>query len=491
MVTLAHLRRYLQLLDEITRDLPAAMPVSADVVTWIERVTAALESHDHLVDAPSIDDTDRARIVRELGLAFDDYRTTIYATGPATPTPLDPETLRRLLRASIRHLDDSLRAAHRPDGLYDAYNLVAFSEGGARASVSRLPAMLEGQVAAISSGLLDVDQVVALLHTMYESDLYRDDVDSFVLYPARTRPPFLERNQVPSEAVESNGLLAALIAADNDVVITRDVDGSYHFNADFKNASDLSRTLASLSDTAFEQLADAHGPAVLDLYEQVFDHHAFTGRSSTMFAYEGIGSVYWHMVAKLLVAVQESILGAPAATDAASLGELVRLYDRVRNGLGFNRTAAQYGAFPTDPYSHTPAHAGAQQPGMTGQVKEELLTRWAELGLVIRRGSVQFTPTLIANREFRTAPGTLSYLDVAGRSRVVEVPSGSAAFTLCRVPVVVHASGDGSKIMVTYDDSGRREIEGPSLDPDASRQIFEHTGRVTRLDVHIPRQAIR
>ena len=135
-----------------------------------------------------------------------------------------------------------------------------------------------------------------------------------------------------------------------------------------------------MSGTEFEQLADAHGPATLDLYEQVFNHHAFTGRSSTMFAYEGIGSVYWHMVAKLLVAVQEVILEGPAATDAASLRELVRLYDRVRDGLGFNRSAAQYGAFPTDPYSHTPAHAGAQQPGMTGQVKEELLTRWAELG---------------------------------------------------------------------------------------------------------------
>ena len=36
---------------------------------------------------------------------------------------------------------------------------------------------------------------------------------------------------------------------------------------------------------------------------------------------------------------------------------------------------------PTDPYSHTPGFAGVQQPGMTGQVKEEILTRWGELGL--------------------------------------------------------------------------------------------------------------
>ena len=491
MVTLAHLRRYLQLLDEVTDDLADAMPVSAEVITWIEQVTAALESHDHLVGATSIDDTDRARIVRELGLAFERYRTMLQAAGPSAPASLEPETLRRLLRTSIRHLDDSLEAARRSDGLYDAYNLVAFSDGGTRASVRHLQEMLEGQVAAISSGSLDVDQVVALLHTMYESDLYRRDVDSFVLYPARTRPPFLERNQVPTDAVESNALLAALIEAGDDALITRDVNNSYHFNADFKNASDLSLALASLSGTEFEQLARLHGPATLDLYEQVFHHHAFTGRSSTMFAYEGIGSVYWHMVAKLLVAVQEVILEAPAATNAASLGELVRLYDRVRDGLGFNRSAAQYGAFPTDPYSHTPAHAGAQQPGMTGQVKEELLTRWAELGLVVSRGSVKFTPALIASREFRAEAGELSYLDVAGGSRSLEVPAGSVAFTLCRVPVVVHASGTGWRIMIAYSDSDRREVETSSLDAETSRQIFEHTGQVTRLDVFMPRQEIR
>jgi hypothetical protein len=58
---------------------------------------------------------------------------------------------------------------------------------------------------------------------------------------------------------------------------------------------------------------------------------------------------------------------------------LASQYRHVRAGLGFTRSAAAFGAFPTDPYSHTPAHAGRQQPGMTGQVKEEILTRFGEL----------------------------------------------------------------------------------------------------------------
>jgi len=490
MVTLAHLRRYLQLIDEITSDLEDAHLVSADVVAWVDQVVSVLETHEHVIGASSIDDGDRFEVVQGLGRAFDDYRSRLYAAGPTAPTPLAPATLRRLLQTSMRHLDDSLRAAHRPDGLYDAYNLVAFSEVGPRpqASVSRLPPMLEGQVAAISSGLLDVDQVVALVEAMYESDLYRDDVDSFVLYPARRRPPFLERNQVPVEAVESSPLLSALLAGDNDEIIARDVDGKYHFNADFKNAADLSAALESLTGTVFEPLATHHDDETLDLFERVFNHHEFTGRSSTMYAYEGIGSVYWHMVAKLLVAVQESILEAPPETAEDSLSELIRLYDRVRGGLGFNKTAVEYGAFPTDPYSHTPAHAGAQQPGMTGQVKEELLTRWAELGLIISQGSIRFSPLLLSDAEFRTEPGNLAYLDVNGRPCDLEVPAGAAALTVCRVPVIVHTTETESVIMITSGDGTQRERAGWSLDQETSRQIFDHSGNIAQLDLFVPRR---
>ena len=61
---------------------------------------------------------------------------------------------------------------------------------------------------------------------------------------------------------------------------------------------------------------------------------------------------------------------------------------RVRDGLGYRKDAAAHGAFATDPHSHTTAEGGAQQPGMTGQVKEELLTRWGELCLRVQGGRI-------------------------------------------------------------------------------------------------------
>jgi hypothetical protein len=132
-----------------------------------------------------------------------------------------------------------------------------------------------------------------------------------------------------------------------------------------------------------------------------------------MFAYEGLGCIYWHMVAKLLLAVQERIFEA-ADRQAPELPALKAFYRRVRDGLGYRKDAAAWGAFPADPYSHTPGEGGAQQPGMTGQVKEEILTRWGELGLRVRGGRVHFDPVLLD---------------------AVEVPAdGALSFTWARIP---------------------------------------------------------
>jgi len=75
------------------------------------------------------------------------------------------------------------------------------------------------------------------------------------------------------------------------------------------------------------------------------------------------------------------------------------------------------GAFPCDPYSHTPRRRGAQQPGMTGAVKEEVLARWGELGVQVRAGKLRFAPRLLHLTEFEAGPYRFDYVDVNGRDR--------------------------------------------------------------------------
>jgi hypothetical protein len=115
----------------------------------------------------------------------------------------------------------------------------------------------------------------------------------------------------------------------------------------------------------------------------------------------------------------------------------------VREGLGYRKSVSQYGAFPADPYSHTPAQRGAQQPGMTGQVKEEILTRWGELGLRVRQGRVRFDPVLLD---------------------AVEIPAdGALSFTWARVPYR-YRRGVATSLRVR-DAAGWRDCPDRSFDP--------------------------
>ena len=105
------------------------------------------------------------------------------------------------------------------------------------------------------------------------------------------------------------------------------------------------------------------------------------------------------------------------------------------DGLGVHKSPAAYGAFPVDPYSHTPGFAGVQQPGLTGQVKEDVITRRWQLGVRVRRGAIAFEPVVLGRDEFLREPETWSY-STGGPERVEDLPAGSLAFTLCGVPVV-------------------------------------------------------
>lgn len=152
---------------------------------------------------------------------------------------------------------------------------------------------------------------------------------------------------------------------------------------------------------------------LLETFEAIFDHKSFTGRSGTFFGYEGLGSIYWHMVSKLLLSVQETCLMAIEHKESeVTIGKLLDHYYEINEGIGIHKSPELYGAFPTDPYSHTPATKGAQQPGMTGQVKEDILSRFGELGVFVTEGKLGFNPRLLRVEEFLNIPKTFTYIDI-------------------------------------------------------------------------------
>ena len=189
----------------------------------------------------------------------------------------------------------------------------------------------------------------------------------------------------------------------------------------------------------------------------------------------------------MLLAIQENYFTARASgTDEGTCSRLAALYYDVRDGIGFNKTPSEYGAFPMDPYSHTPRHAGAQQPGMTGQVKEEVLTRFGELGVRVRDGIVHFEPGLLRAVEFSARPDSFRYLDVRGDWQEIALPAGALAFTWCQVPVVYRLmETDAPTLTLTFEYGMTEKLPALSLPESVSAELFLRSGHIRQIDVSL------
>jgi hypothetical protein len=460
-------------------------------------VAEALERHAGLLGGP-ISDRDRKLVLDSLGNVGSDYRAGLYAHGFAgDQTTLTVAELSAFCDVALRHIDHSIRANRRADGLYHAYNLMKVAGDGI--VIRRLYEMLEGQMAVLSSGALGTQESVLLLDALRSSPLYRADQNSYVLYPDRKLPGFFEKNNIPAEAIAKSKALAAMIERDDRRIVIQDTNGVAHFNAAFRNSGLLMEALAGRG------LPDEENAQILALYEEVFDHQSFTGRSGTFYKYEGLGCIYWHMVSKLLLAVQEVLDRAGCAGEDAEVVERLRShYYEIREGIGVHKPPELYGAIPTDPYSHTPGFAGVQQPGMTGQVKEDLITRLGEMGVAVKDGRLSFRRDLVSRDEFLVGPGTdrsvhaaqrrrlgteksvplrtFHFYDLDGEECSLDLDPGTMAFTTCQTPVVAHRSGP-QRIEITRAGGSRNIVEGLELDAGISAAIFERSGAVQRLDV--------
>ena len=483
MVTLYYMRRYVKFLLDMLNGDSGEFAISSEVASWLAHTAEALAELRRACGNGPIGDELRFQSLAALGGAASDFRELVYAGGfTGSTAELAIADVRRLLDDALVIIDQSIANNEGDDGLYHAYNIADFAEDAL--PVEHLYPMLEGQVAALSAGSIDAGKAADILEALFASAVYRQDQDSFMLYPDRELPGFLDRNRVSEQDALSIPLLRNMLDAGDDRLVLRDAEGNIRFNADFTNAADVRQMLDQLAAEYGDAVPDGT-TAILDLYESVFNHKAFTGRSGTMFGFEGLGSIYWHMVAKLLLAVEENYFDARASgADPKVLQRLGDFYYRIRAGIGFNKTPAEYGAFPTDPYSHTPKHAGARQPGMTGQVKEEVLTRFAELGVRVSNGEVTIDPSLLRAREFSPESRSFCYLDVSNEWRHFDVAASSLAFTWCQVPIVyILDDAAEARIVVELEDGSLSRFADFRLPADLCADIFERTGRIRQITV--------
>jgi hypothetical protein len=485
MVTLYYLRRFLNYFEGFIKEADFESSfISQELAVFYNAVNTTLKDHQDLLEG-SINDLQRKAILDGVSQPASDYRTRIYDHNfSGKKQEVSKSSLLEFVQVTLSYLDHSIDANKRQDGMYHAYNLMTVEDNG-DVSISYLSEMLEGQVAVLSSGYLTSVQALEVMNALKSSALFREDQYSYILYPNKDLPGFEEKNIIPKELVAKSDLLQKLLNDGNQQIIVEDKTGVYHFNATYNNVNSLKKSLKQMSQGIYGNLVVKEQRQLEKTFEAVFNHKAFTGRSGTFFGFEGLGSIYWHMVSKLLLAVQECCL--KAVNDGESdvvIGKMLEHYYEIQAGIGAHKSPELYGAVPTDPYSHTPATKGAQQPGMTGQVKEDILSRFGELGLVVKEGLVSFKPSLLRKQEFLKQATDFNYIGVDRKKQTIHVNAGSLAFTYCQVPVM-YTTSQQQGVQVTFTDGIVKTFDQLQLDKGTSEQLFQRTQEVQHIEVKI------
>jgi hypothetical protein len=482
MVTLYYLRRFLEFWsNHFSKSGTVEISISEEVKTLFDRIFTLFTDNTALIET-GFSDSDRRRFADSLGDAGGIYRDAVYGKSfSGRKISVQVKVLSEFTRLALGYMDQSIRVNKREDGLYHAYNLISFTDQGV--SIRHLYEMLEGQVAVLSSGYLSVEESLDVLNSLKWSNLFRRDQYSYLLYPDRQLPLFSQKNNIPGRKVKESKLLSKLIADSDSTILSKDDLGQFHFNGTFRNAAVLETALSHLDPAIYAHLLDNEKDKILAIYEGLFDHQSFTGRSGTFYGFEGLGSIYWHMVSKLLLAAQECYFkGVSEGADPIVLGKIKDHYFEIKAGIGLNKSPDLYGAFPTDPYSHTPANAGAQQPGMTGQVKEDYLSRMRELGIHIQDGEIVFRFSLLNPGELLHQESLFEYFNLRGEPQQIILKKGQLGFTFCQVPVVYMISPE-DKIVITSAGGHQLLIAGHTIGKEMSSKIFQRTGELIQIEV--------
>jgi hypothetical protein len=482
MVTLYYLRRFVNFFNSLLEKTDLiSVEISFELNEFFNDLHYALNNNKKVIDS-SISDQNRKKIVDLLGIAGSNFRNKIYDNGfSGTKSAIGIKEIKDFTRLLLKYIDHSIDSNKRKDKLYHAYNLLTIKKD--KISVSYLPEMLEGQVAVLSSGYLSSKENLEVLDALKSSQLFRDDQYSYILYPNKDLGLFLNKNTIPSFKVNGSKLLKELLNDGNQQIISKDCESSYHFNCDFNNVNGLISELKNLPEK-YTSLVKEEYNNILEVFEDVFNHKEFTGRSGTFFGYEGLGSIYWHMVSKLSLAVLETTKKAISEKDNVIIGRFFDHYFEILEGIGVNKSPELYGAFPTDPYSHTPAGKGAQQPGMTGQVKEDVISRFGELGVEVNNGVISFNPEMLRDQEFLETTETFRYVNLSKEKIELDVKKNSLCFTYCQVPII-YSKSSSQKITIDFINGKSVSIQGNELDNESSKSLFDRENIIKQINVSV------
>ena len=342
MVTLYYLNRHISFINKVLTDVnETEFEMSNEVIAWFKDTKDTYEKYSPSVNE-RLDAVERKTFVQELQKLFSNYRQKTYNKSSSGGDKIKVIDIINFNNLVLAHFENSINNNYL-ESLYSAYNTINIDNSN-KINVTSLYSMLEGQVSVLSSGKVEPKNAVKVLNALFKSDMYQKEQNSFMLYPRKSLKRFLEKNIIPEEIVNESKLFKTLIKRNNTDIIYKDSSGKYRFNDSLINSNYLKAKLNKLSKTEeLGQIINNEKSEALHHYVAVFDHQNYTGRSGTMYGYEGIGSIYWHMVSKLLLATQEIYFKAiQMEEDTETKKDLGNLYYKIRSGLSSDKTPEQY-----------------------------------------------------------------------------------------------------------------------------------------------------
>ena len=431
MVTVYHMHAYVEHLLTLLQGETGDFAVSREVKQWLETSQGLMQAY---ITHPSGNAKD---LLNQMGQAFSAYRQSVYASGFSGSETLSADEIKAWLTVCNALLHETIQKNRGK--LFATYNL--FKNDG---SVAPMRPMLEGQSAAIGAGLLSPDGLAALLAQMDET-LLSEQHKAHTLYPRHMTVPFHQKNSFTAP-IEADG-----------VIVCRDENGTLHFGPNMTTQKALVQVLQTSAYGKEDQTY------LLEQFERLFGHQSFTGRSQVMYKYEGIGCIYWHQNAKMALAILEQALAVRQDKKAAQ--SVLQAYREVTSHFLYRKDSMACQAIPIEPYSHSSFDGKSQQPGMTGQVKESVIMRRYELGVIVENGCILFDPWFISPAEF--------------------LENGCLIFTVCGIPIRYAPSQDGhDAIEVRYTGGKKASVKGLILPEAISWEVFIRSADLQGIDVY-------
>ena len=121
---------------------------------------------------------------------------------------------------------------------------------------------------------------------------------------------------------------------------------------------------------------------------------------------------------------------------------------------------------------------------MTGQVKEDILSRLGELGVIVQDGTIVFDNSLMNQDEFLKEAKKFEYYNLSGEMSSLIVDKGSFAFLFCQVPVI-YTLAQRSMINIHFYNGETKKVDVLLLSKDVSRRIFMRDGSIDHLEVYL------